>query len=169
MKWSLALSLALLAGNTSVSVAMTQCEGSATIFGGDKYLEERITEASIALQGEVIDVEQHPAIPTVDSVFPGYTGPPLWYVQTLTLRVLHRWKGRYQVGETATVTVTVVIACAGNGCVFPFKIGDVTLLLASSSPSPSYFPPSLPEGLACWVYQGVLINSITSLPLSAFE
>ena len=169
MKRSLALSLALLAGNSYASTATTQCDGSATLFGGDKYLEGRIAEATIALQGEVIAVEQHPAVPAVDSVFPGYIGPPLWYVQNLTFRVLHRWKGRYQVGETATVTVTVVIACGGIGCIFPFKIGDVTLLLASSSPSPSYFPPSSPGGLSCWVYQGVLINSITSVTLTAIE
>jgi hypothetical protein len=74
MKRSLALSLALLAGNSYASTATTQCDGSATLFGGDKYLEGRIAEATIALQGEVIAVEQHPAVPAVDSVFPGYIG-----------------------------------------------------------------------------------------------
>ena len=170
MKWSLALSLAVLAGNSYVSVATTPgCDESAKLFGGDKFLDGRIADATIAMQGEVIAIEQHPAIPSIDNLFPGYTGPPLWYVQTLTFRVLHRWKGRYQVGETVTVPITVVIACGGSGCVFPFKIGDITLLLASPSPSTSYFPSSLPDGLACWVSDGVLINSITSVPPDSFD
>ena len=55
-----------------------------------------------------------------------------------------------------TLTVPVTTVCAGLGFVFPFKIGDVTFVLAPSS------APSFIQG--CWIYEGVAMQSMLSLP-----
>jgi hypothetical protein len=137
MRWPLALCFAGLAGQSYVSVATTPgCEGSS------KFLDGKIAASTIAFQGEVTAVDQDPAITK----------------QKVTFRVLNAWKGPYQVGETVGVTVSVTSVCGGLGCVFPFKIGDVTLVISPSSQS------SLPEGFGCWVYEGVVVKTVLWVP-----
>jgi hypothetical protein len=134
MKWSLAVGLAVLAAQPHVSAATTSgCEGSAYVLQGKslELVEREVAASTIAFQGEVIAVEQDPAIPRADTLLSGVitASAPAVFDQNLTFRVLHQWKGPYQVGETVSLTIPVTKFCAGLGCVFPFKIGDVTLLL----------------------------------------
>lgn len=137
MRWSLALSLAVLAGQPYVSIATTSgCENSS------KLLEEKVAASTVAFQGDVTAVDQDLAITK----------------QKVTFRVLNAWKGPYRVGETVSLTVSVTSVCGGFGCVFPFKVGDVTLVL---SPSPQ---SGWPEGFGCWVYQGVVVKSVLWVP-----
>jgi hypothetical protein len=76
--------------------------------------------------------------------------------QTLSLRVLNSWKGPHQIGETVNLTVSVVEFCGGLGCVMPFKVGDITLVLSPTRTS--FFDPG------CWTHDGMVINGVLSLP-----
>jgi hypothetical protein len=142
MKWPLAFGLAVLAAQAHVSAAtMSGCEGSYVLQGKHLELVEGwIAASTIAFQGEVTAVDRDPAAQT----------------QKITLRVLNPWKGQYRVGDDVSLTVPVYDACAGKGCVFPFKIGDVTLLLSPSS-TPSFFE-------WCWIHEGVVLKSVLSVP-----
>jgi hypothetical protein len=151
--WALALSVAVLASHVSAA-ATPACEGSPFVLQGRllKHVESEVAASTTAFQGEVIA-----AVPSPDSFLPGdITPPPPVYDQILSFRVLHPWKGPYHAGETVSLTVTVVNFCEGLGCVFPFKIGDVTLVL-----SPSSAPDRL-EG--CWVHEGVVFQNVLSVP-----
>jgi hypothetical protein len=157
MKWSLALILAVLAGRPYVAVATTPtCEASS------KFLEEKIlggiAASTVAFQGEVTAVESNVQM---DSRFPD--GMLLAGTQKITFRLLNSWKGPYQVGGAVRLIVSVTSICAGVGCVSPFKIGDVTLVL---SPFPQSELPELPAEFGCWtIYVGVEVKRVLWVPL----
>jgi hypothetical protein len=138
---SIALLLAVLAAQPRVSGATTPgCERSSLVLQGKllEFVEGQVAASTIAVRGEVTAAQA------------------LGTSQKLTFRLLNSWKGPFQVGETVSLTVPVTEFCGGTGCVFPFKIGDVTLLL-----SPSSYPNFL-QG--CWVYEGVAIQSLLLVP-----
>lgn len=141
MRWCYVFGLVVLAAQTRVSAASPPgCEGSAFVLQG-KLLEFVVGQAAtstIAFQGEVTAAQA------------------LGTDQKVTFRLLNSWKGPFQVGETVSLTVPVTEFCGGKGCIFPFKIGDVTLLL-----SPFSYQDFL-EG--CWVYEGVAIQSVLLVP-----
>ena len=137
MRWLLALGIAVLGGQPYVCAALTRgCEGP-LISLDSKDLEAKIAESTIAFRGEVVAVEPDPTDSTVGL-------PVLSYDQQITFRVLNSWKGRYHAEETVSLTVGVVNACAGAGCIFPFNMGDVILVL--SPYAQSYFPLTFQTG-----------------------
>jgi hypothetical protein len=152
MKWSLALILAVLAGQPCVAVAAKPtCEAS-------KFSEEKILEtvaaSPVAFQGEVTAVESNVQ---VDSRFPD--GMLVAGTQKITFRVLNSWNGPYQLGAAVRVTVSVTSLCAGLGCVSPFNTGDLTLVL-------SPFPQSELPGFGCWAtYDGIEVKRVLWVPL----
>jgi hypothetical protein len=103
---------------------------------------------TIAFQGEVVAVAPNPADSTTALPQPKWSPQLVQFDQKITFRVLKSLKGQYQVGDVVTLTVPVTTVCAGLGCVFPFKIGDVTFVLAPSS------GPSFIEG-GCWYMRGL--------------
>ena len=133
--------LFVLAAQTRVSAASPPaCEGSAFVLQGKllEFVVGRAATSTIAFQGEVTAAQA------------------LGTDQKVTFRLLNSWKGPFQIGETVSLTVPVTDFCGGKGCIFPFKIGDVTLLL-----SPSCYQDFI-EG--CWVYKGVAIQSVLLVP-----
>jgi hypothetical protein len=157
MKLSLALILAVLAGQPYVAIATTPtCKASS------KFLEEKIlagiAASTVAFQGEVTALQSNVQMDSRFSDGVLFSG-----TQRITFRVLNSWKGPYQVGGTVRLTVSVTSICAGMGCVSPFKIGDVTLVL---SPFPQSELPDLPDGFGCWTtYEGIEIKRVLWVPL----
>jgi hypothetical protein len=121
-----------------------------------KSLEGVFAEPTIAFQGKVVAVAPNPVDFTAAPPQPKLSPPLVGFDQKITFQVLKTLKGPYQVGEAVTLTVRVTTVCAGFGCVFPFKIGDVTFVSAPSS------APSFIQG--CWIYEGVAMQSILSVP-----
>lgn len=158
MKSLLAIGLAVLASGAQVSLATTpECEGSPFTLQG-QYLEivkSAVAQSPIAFQGEVVAVD--PPIPSAATPLLSVMQWSKFAVdQNISFRVLRQWKGPYHVGEVVNLTVRVAQVCGGIPCIPTFKIGDVTLLLSLKS------LPSYSEG--CWVYEGVAINSVLSVP-----
>jgi hypothetical protein len=116
-----------------------------------EFVENQIAGSRSAIRGKVTTVENE------ENSTPGVQ--PITHVQRLTYEVLESWKGPVQVGSSFHVTVQVTSACAGLGCVFPFKVGDVTLVL--SPPSRPFSAPAFFEG--CWIHQGVVVSSVLML------
>jgi hypothetical protein len=112
--------------------ATTECEGAPLVLQGKLLdsLEKSVTASTIVAQAEVTAAEA------------------LGTQQTISFRVVRAWKGPFQVGESISLTLPVTEVCAGFGCVFPFKVGEVTLLFTSSS---SYHL----DQPGCWVYEGI--------------
>jgi hypothetical protein len=156
MSWLLALMLAVLAGQPYVALATTAtCEASSTILEG-KVLEG-IAASTVAFQGEVTALESNVQM---DSLFPD--GKLIAGTQKITFRVVNSWKGPYPVGTAVRLTVSVTSFCAGVGCVSPYKIGDVTLVL---SPFPQSELPELSVGSRCWTtYAGVEVKRVLWVP-----
>jgi hypothetical protein len=152
MKWSLAFLLAVPAVQPYIAVAANpKCEASK--FSEEKILET-IAASPVAFQGEVTAIESNVQ---VDSRFPD--GKLVAGTQKITFRVLSSWKGPYQVGAAARVTVSVTSRCAGLGCVSPFNTGDLTLVL-------SPFPQSELPGFGCWAtYDGIEVKRVLRVPL----
>jgi hypothetical protein len=150
MKSLLAFTLILVASQAQVSAA-TKPECPDT----EKF-QDILAEPTIAFQGEVVAVAPNPADSTAALPQPKRSPPLAGFDQKITFHVLKTLKGPYQVGDAVTLTVRVTTECAGYGCVFPFKIGDVTFVLAPSS-APSFFQ-------GCWIYEGVAMQSILSVP-----
>ena len=157
MKSILALAtLVLVASQTHVSVTvMPECADY------NKLREINSPEGvfpvpTIAFEGEVAAVTSNPVDPAAALAQPKLPQPLMGFDQEITFRVTKTLKGPYRVGETVTLTVRVTTVCGGWGCVFPFKIGDVTFVLAPSS------VPSFIHG--CWIYDGVAMHSILSVP-----
>ncbi len=66
--------------------------------------------------------------------------------------------GAFRAGESIRLTLPVTEVCGGLGlAVFPFKVGDVTLLLTSS------FSHHLDQP-GCWVYDGIAIQRVLLVP-----
>ena len=152
MKWSLILSLAVLAGQPFSVAAMPPCAAKLS----EKVLEA-IVASAVAFQGEVTAVASNIQ---ADSRFPG--GKLVAGTQEVTFRVLNSWKGPYRVGAAVRVTVSVTSICAGVGCVSPFNTGDVTLVL---SPFPQSELPELSEGFGCWAkYDGIDVKRVLRVP-----
>jgi hypothetical protein len=153
MKWSLLLTFAALAGQPFAVAAKPPCAAKLS----EKVLAAIVTSA-VAFQGEVTAVASNVQ---VDSQFPG--GILVGGTQEVTFRVLKSWKGPYPVGTAVRLTVSVTSFCAGVGCVSPYKIGDVTLVL---SPFPQSELPELSEGFGCWAtYDGVDVRRVLWVPL----
>jgi hypothetical protein len=104
---------------------------------------------------EVVSVDPNSADTEVSP--PKLTQPPVKFQQTITFRAIKTLKGSYRVGEAISLIIPVTTVCFGLGCVFSFKIGDITLVLAPSS------APSFIEG-GCWMYEGVAMRSILWVP-----
>jgi hypothetical protein len=121
-----------------------------------KSLETVFADPTIAFQGEVVSVAANPADSGAALLQQKLSPPLVGFDQKITFHVLKTLKGPYRVGDAVTSTVRVTTVCAGFGCVFPFKIGDVTFVLAPSS-APSFI-------LGCWIYGGVEMRSILSVP-----
>ena len=159
MKSLLAFSLVVLASQAHVCLATTPgCETSVFVLEG-KYLEKMenaMAQSATAFQGEVVAVDPV-IVSAADAVLPIIASPFEVADQKITLRVLHQWKGPYSTGDTVRFTVTVVQACGGKGCVFPFKIGDATLVLLSPISVPGSFD-------GCWIHEGVVINRVLWIP-----
>jgi hypothetical protein len=131
----------VLASSRYVSATTTQCEGAQLVLQGKllESLEKLVVTSAIAAQVEVTAAEG------------------LGTQQKIAFRVLQSWKGSFQVGESISLILPVTEVCAGFGCVFPFKVGEVTLLLTSSS---SYHL----DQPGCWVYEGIAIQRVLSVP-----
>ena len=146
MKSSFLFGLAILPSLSYGSSALSPvCERTS------EFVENQIAGSTSAFRGKVMTVENEEnstlgALPTTD-------------VQRLTYKVLDSWKGPIQVGTLFHVTVHVTSVCAGLGCVFPFKVGDLTLVL--SPPSIPFSAPAFFEG--CWIHQGVVVSSVLML------
>ena len=156
MKSLLAFALILVASQAHVSAAMTpECMPYKKL-RDIKGLERVFAEPTIAFQGEVVAVAPNPADSTTALLQPKWGPPLVGFDQEITFHVLKTVKGPYQAGDDVTLTVRVTTVCAGFGCVFPFKIGDVTFVLGPSS------APGFLQG--CWIYKGVEMQSILSVP-----
>jgi hypothetical protein len=156
MKSLLAFALVLFASQAHVSEATEpDCMPHEKI-RDLKSLEGVSAEPTTAFQGEVEAVAPNPAESKAAIAQPKAVELLAGFDQEITFRVLKTLKGPYQVGDGVTLTVRVTTVCAGFGCVFPFKIGDVTFVLAPSS------APSFIQG--CWIYEGVAMRSILSVP-----
>ena len=153
MKWSLILSLAVLAGQPFSVAAMPPCAAKLS----EKVLEA-IVASAVAFHGQVTAVASNVR---VVCRFP--SGKRVAGTQEVTFRVLNSWKGPYRVGAAVRVTVSVTSICAGVGCVSPFNTGDVTLVL---SPFPQSELPRLSEGVGCWAtYDGIDVKRVLWVPL----
>jgi hypothetical protein len=149
----LALGFSMLAGQLcGVAQATSPCERG--LVAENWFVEEQIAGSTNAFRARVTEVSGMPETPaTARAVLNGYD-------QTLTFQVLDSWKGAYQIGALAHTTVRVVTICAGFGCMFPFKAGDVVLVLSPASGD--YHVPALFE--ECWRYNGIATNKILTLP-----
>jgi hypothetical protein len=156
MKSLLAFALVLVASQAHISTAMTEECTPYEKLRGIKGLEGVFAEPTIAFQGEVVAVAPNPEDSTKALPQPKWSPPLLGFDQEITFHVLKTLKGPYQVGDDVTLIVRVTTVCAGFGCVFPFKIGDVTFVLGPSS------APGFIQG--CWTYKGVAMQSILSVP-----
>jgi hypothetical protein len=157
MKSLLASGLVLLVSQAQVSVATAQeCVAYEKLLDINKSTPGVFAEPTIAFQGEVVAVAPNPAGSKAAIAQPKAVEILAGFDQEITFHVLKTVKGPYQVGDGVTLTVRVTTVCAGLGCVFPFKIGDVTFVLAPSS------APSFIQG--CWIYEGVVMQSILSVP-----
>ena len=132
--------LGALGVQTCVYAATTECEGASFVLHGKllESAERQVAASNVALEVDVTTAE------IVGSE------------QKIIFRVLNSWKGPFQSGESFSIVLPVTEVCAGLGCVFPFKVGDVTVLL-----SPSAHNEDL---TGCWVYQGVVIQRTLSVP-----
>jgi hypothetical protein len=131
----------VLGWSLDASATTTECEGAPLVLQGKLLdsLEKLVTASTIVAQAEVTAAEA------------------LGTQQKISFRVVRAWKGPFQVGESISLTLPVTEACAGLGCVFPFKVGEVTLLFASSS---SYHL----DQPGCWVYEGIAVQRVLSVP-----
>jgi hypothetical protein len=151
MKSLLALTLVLVAPPAQVFAAtQSECMPYENLRDAPS-LQGVSAEPTIAFEGEIEAVSPNPADST--SARPQ---PLAGFDQTITFHVLKTVKGPYQVGDGVTLSVRVTTVCAGFGCVFPFKIGDVTFVLAPTS------APSFIQG--CWIYERIAMQSILSVP-----
>lgn len=155
MKWSLTLVFVILAGQPCiVTAAKSPCEAKLSV----EKIPGSIAASVVAFQCEVTALVSNVQ---VDSRFPD--GSLVAGTQAITFRVLNSWKGSYKVGAAVHLTVSVTNLCAGVGCVSPFNIGDVTLVL---SPFPQSELPELSEGFGCWAtYDGIEVKRVLSVPL----
>jgi hypothetical protein len=156
MKSLLAFALVLVASQANISAATRPECADYQKLRDIKSPEGVFPQPTIAFQGEVVAVAPNPADSTTALSQPILSPPLVGFKQKITFHVLKTLKGPYQVGDAVTLTVRVTTVCAGWGCVFPFKIGDVTFVLAPSS------APSFIQG--CWIYEGVAMQSILSVP-----
>ena len=156
MKSLLAFALVLFASQAHVSAATGPDCMPHEKLRDFKSLEGVSAEPTIAFQGEVVAVAPNPAESKAVIAQPKTVELLAGFDQEITFRVLKTFKGPYQVGNGVTLTVRVTTVCAGFGCVFPFKIGDVTFVLAPSSAA------RFIQG--CWIYEGVAMQSILSVP-----
>jgi hypothetical protein len=153
MKWSLTVIFAVLAGQPFALAAKPTCEARSKI--PEEEILTTIAASAVAFQGEVTAVESNVQ---ADPRFP--SGKLVAGTQEIIFRVLHSWKGPYQVGAAVRLTVSVTSICAGVGCVSPFKMGDVSLVL---SPLPQ---SELPDGFGCWItYDGIEVKRVLWVPL----
>jgi hypothetical protein len=157
MKSLLAFGLVLLASQAQVSAATTrECVAYESLLDINKSTPGMFAEPTIAFQGEVVAVAPNPAGFNAAIAQPKPAEILAGFDQEINFHVLKTLKGPYQVGDGVTLTVRVTTVCADLGCVFPFKIGDVTFVLAPSS------APSFIQG--CWIYEGAVMQSIFSVP-----
>jgi hypothetical protein len=157
MKSLLASDLVLLASQAQVSVAKAQERGAyEKLLDINKSTPGVFAEPTIAFQGEAVAVAPNPAGSKAAIAQPKAVEILAGFDQEITFHVLKTVKGPYQVGDRVTLNVRVTTVCAGLGCVFPFKIGDVTFVPAPSS------APSFIQG--CWIYVGAVMQSILSVP-----
>jgi hypothetical protein len=128
-------------GSFPPAYATTECGGEVLALQG-KLLEsvEKLTTASTTVARAEVTAAQ-----TSGSQ------------QQIKFRLLNAWKGPFQVGESVSLTLPVTEFCGGLGCVFPFKVGDVTLLSTSSS---AYYD----DLSGCWAYQGIAIQRVLVVP-----
>jgi hypothetical protein len=138
---SIASIFGLLGWSPYVSATTTECEGAPFVLQGKLLasVEKLVAASTFVAQAEVI------------------TSESLGTQQKIAFRLLKSWKGPFQEGESVSLILPVTEVCAGFGCVFPFKVGDVALLLTTSS---SYHE-DLP---GCWVYEGIAIHRVLSVP-----
>jgi hypothetical protein len=131
----------VLGWSLDVSATTTECEGASLVVQGKLLdsLEKLITASTIVVQAEVTAAEA------------------LGSQQKIAFRVLQAWKGPFHVGESVNLTLPVTDFCGGLGCVFPFKVGEVTLLSTSS------FSYHLDQP-GCWVYEGIAIQRVLLVP-----
>jgi hypothetical protein len=142
-KTSLLLVLAALASH-AVASPPPDCQAPPKL--GAQFVDEYIAQSTIAFQAEVIAADPDQESPQIAARKP----PAIeGFDQKVAFRILHAWKGPHHAGEIVSRALRVINLCGGYGCVFPFKTGDVTLILSSSSPS------NCPEGFGCWLQDGV--------------
>jgi hypothetical protein len=131
----------VLGWSLEVSAATTECEGAPLVLQGKLLdsIEKLVMASTLVAQAEVTASEA------------------LGTRQEVSFRVVRAWKGAFQAGASVRLTLPVTEACGGLGCVFPFKVGDVALLLISS------FSYHLDE-TGCWVYEGIAIQRVLLVP-----
>jgi hypothetical protein len=145
LKRSVALGFLIFASSSNVGgVASADCAHSG------EFVEKQIAGSDRAFRAEVV------------AASPDATLSPLppYFEQKVTFRVLSAWKGSYRTGALVHLVLEVTTVCAGLGCVFPFKVGDVDLVL-----SPATAPFSAPMYAdGCWMHNGVTITRVLIVP-----
>jgi hypothetical protein len=156
MKSHWVFTILFVASQVNVSAAMTpECMPYEKL-RDIKGLERVFAEPAIAFQGEVVAVATNTEDSTTALPQTKWSPPLAGFDQEIAFRILKTLEGPYQVSDEVTLIVRVTTVCAGFGCVFPFKVGDVTFVLGPSS------APGFIQG--CWVYKGVAMRSILSVP-----
>jgi hypothetical protein len=87
----------------------------------------KIAAATVAFQGEIVSTDDR-------SISDKY-----YSHQTLSFKVLKSLKGPYAPGVVVSTEVPVTDVCAGIGCIFPFRVGRVTLVLSPSEKNLTFF------------------------------
>jgi hypothetical protein len=147
MSRALLFIVAVLAAHFNVAGAATQCPVTTEL------AEHQFAGSIIAFNAIITAIEQDAAVKSAHGFLNGFT-------QRLTFQVLNSWKGQYEMNAVVHVAVRVTEVCGGKGCVFPFKVGDVALVLSPASPP--YTAPMFAEG--CWILQGVAGKGLLILP-----
>ncbi len=123
MRSSTAFCVAVLAWQLRAAcVAAPICEHTSG------FAEKQIAGATISFYAKVIAAEEDAQ-----------------HRQRLSFQVLNSWKGPYQEQTVVTTIVAVTRVCGGLGCVFPFKIGDIALVLTPASAP--YSAPDVSKGV----------------------